>query len=508
MMSPSCIVPGLCCLVVALLVYHTTRLANRRRPPGPKGYPIVGSLFSIPSEKSWTIHDRWLEEYGDIVYYEILGQPILVLGSAKRTNDLFEKRSGVYSSRPRMPMINELMKFDNTFGTQKYGPRWKQLRRAFSEVFHPCVLPNYHPTITAQARKALARMVSTPKRWEDHICYLFSGAIIEMTYGIEIDDVDSPLVTNVQWVVNAVAESAVTVKYLVDIFPVLKYVPEWFPGTGFKKFAKEFIRMNELIKNEPFDRVLDATRGKGTPVKPCIATNIIERLSEQDSNSRPEEEEVARLITVQACLAGFETVISAARAFVLAMVIHPEIQKKAQEEIRNVVGVDRLPSFSDRNQLVYVNAVIAEVMRWHTIAPFALPHATTEDDVYEDYFIPKGTIVIGNTWSVMHDPCQFPEPEVFRPERWLTGRSSREILEMPIFGYGRRICPGRYLSMDMLYTFVSSMLAVCDIEAPKDEFRKLLTVVPEFTDMILSQPQKFDCVITCRADIDFSILDV
>lgn len=86
----------------------------------------------------------------------------------------------------------------------------------------------------------------------------FAGSVVEMTYGLEIENIHDPLVTNVQKVVEGVTMAAVTVKYLVDIFPVLQHVPDWVPGTGFKQFAKEFIRMNEKIKEEPFNRVVSA----------------------------------------------------------------------------------------------------------------------------------------------------------------------------------------------------------------------------------------------------------
>ncbi|KIJ96913.1 hypothetical protein K443DRAFT_106465 [Laccaria amethystina LaAM-08-1] len=78
-------------------------------PPGPMGYPVVGNLFEIPREKVWLLYDQWHQLYGDMVYYEMLGQPILILGSLKRTNDLFEKRSSNYSSRiQKLPMLLDL----------------------------------------------------------------------------------------------------------------------------------------------------------------------------------------------------------------------------------------------------------------------------------------------------------------------------------------------------------------------------------------------------------------
>ena len=100
------------------------------------------------------------------------------------------------------------------------------------------------------------------------------------------------------------------------------------------------------------------------------------------------------------------------------MVLHPEVQRKAQQEIHRVVGTDRLPSFDDREHLSYLAAVHKEVLRWHTVGPLGIwtrpfpiflstlliqaspgiPHCTTADDMYDGYFIPKGSLVISNIW--------------------------------------------------------------------------------------------------------------
>lgn len=80
------------------------------------------------------------------------------------------------------------------------------------------------------------------------------------------------------------------------------------------------------------------------------------------------------------------------------MAMHPDKQRMAQEELDRVVGKDRLPNFSDYDQLPYVRAIVKEVLRWHIVSPLGLPHVSLEDDVYEGYFIPAGTIVNTNMW--------------------------------------------------------------------------------------------------------------
>ena len=101
----------------------------------------------------------------------------------------------------------------------------------------------------------------------------------------------------------------------------------------------------------------------------------------------------------------------------LAMALHPEVQKKAQAEIDAVVGPNRFPDFHDRPSLPYINAVIKELSRWNLVVPLGrpfvtiiittiltssegVPHMSTMDDEYNGFYIPKGTIMLGNAWLV------------------------------------------------------------------------------------------------------------
>lgn len=80
------------------------------------------------------------------------------------------------------------------------------------------------------------------------------------------------------------------------------------------------------------------------------------------------------------------------------MTLFPEVRRKAQEELDQVIGTDRLPNISDRDRLPYVNAVVKEALRWHQVAPLGVAHCSTADDIVDGYYIPKGAIVVPNIW--------------------------------------------------------------------------------------------------------------
>jgi cytochrome P450 len=100
------------------------------------------------------------------------------------------------------------------------------------------------------------------------------------------------------------------------------------------------------------------------------------------------------------CTHRAEQTVSAMGTFILAMLLHPSIQARAQSEIDAVTGGagERLPTSDDRDKLPYVQALIKELFRWRPLAPVGLPHKLTKDDIYKGYLIPKGSVVLANIW--------------------------------------------------------------------------------------------------------------
>lgn len=90
--------------------------------------------------------------------------------------------------------------------------------------------------------------------------------------------------------------------------------------------------------------------------------------------------------------------VSALSCFYLAMALYPEVQKKAREELDRVLGPNKLPTFDDRDKLLYIEAIVKETLRWHPVAPMGIPHLCTEDDIYNGYLIPKGALILPNIW--------------------------------------------------------------------------------------------------------------
>ncbi|KAF8874943.1 cytochrome P450 [Infundibulicybe gibba] len=183
-------------------------------------------------------------------------------------------------------------------------------------------------------------------------------------------------------------------------------------------------------------------------------------------------------------------------------------------EKRSLIYSDRprMPMLNELIYLPYVNALIMELLRWHNSVPLGVAHMSTSDDEYDGYFIPKGSIILGNAWFILHNPEIYDQPSEFRPERFLKDGEidlSIQSAEVAAFGYGRRkpfdrkptgrICPGRHFADNSLYSLVSSVLSVFTISPAKDEHGNAIPIRLEVTSGFLSYPVHFDCEIKPRS---------
>ena len=131
--------------------------------------------------------------------------------------------------------------------------------------------------------------------------------------------------------------------------------------------------------------------------QPSVCVDLVKMQKEEGFS-----DDFAAYISGSILQAGSETTSSILVGFVQAMVIFPEVAKKAQEEIDRVCG-DRLPDLNDMRDLPYTRACMKESLRWMPLVPMGIPHATTQDDEYMGYRIPKNATIIMNNWYALID---------------------------------------------------------------------------------------------------------
>ncbi|KAL4267508.1 cytochrome P450 family protein [Pleurotus pulmonarius] len=436
-------------LTVLALLFSLVGLQRWRKPklplpPGPKGYPIVGNLFKRPTKNQWMKYLEWSKEFNsDVICFRVFGKPTIVLNSRKAINDLLLVRSSLYSDRPRSTMINELLE----------------------NFFH-------------------------------HISYSLSASAISIAYGLDVKPTHDPNIGRCEAAIGQLNNAALDGDYLVDTLPMLKYIPTWMPGAGFKAYAEKARPKTLDMFNTPFIEACDKIRD-GVAEQSIVSSGLARGGYSIDDHP---DQEVIRDVASITYAGGAETSHLALKTFVAAMLLYPDLHDRAQQELDAYVG-SQLPTFDDLPHMPYVHAIMLEVLRWQAVLPLAIAHRLTEADTYNGYYLPKGATVFANTWALLHDEEYYPDPDRFNPDRFLkNGKIDRKLCEaMPNFGYGRRICPGRNFAMDSLHISIASILTVFNIRKARDEHGQVIEPEIEYIPGYTRHIRPFKCNITPRS---------
>ncbi|KAI1791871.1 cytochrome P450 [Ganoderma leucocontextum] len=478
--------------LLVLFLYRRGHANARVYPPGPPRRLLVGNLGDIPSGGyEWESYREICKQCGsDVVYLTALGSKLLVLSSFEAARDLLDRKGAIYSSRPRFVMINELRGWDWSLILMPYGREFQTYRRTIQQEFqHSVVVASYRPIIVRESMALVRRLCHTPADLSKNIKQMAGAAIMMVAYGHQVTCAEDEFVALAEAVREHEAKNPGS--NLVDLIPVLKYVPAWFPGGGFKRAALYARKLAWDMRYVPFQAV-KAQFDSGT----CL-DSIVSRLLQADSRLEGvDKEEFAMNSGGFVYSAGADTTVAALLNFVLAMTLYPEVQRRAQKELDAIVGRDRLPTFEARAQLPYVTNVVKEALRWKAVAPLGVPHATTEDDTYRGMFIPKGTTVIANIFAMLHDEAVYRNPTEFVPERYEPSPEAPTGEPDPArvaFGFGRRICPGRFFAEESVWSTVALMLHVFDISNPANHPVKV-----EWSSGLVSLPSEFPCKLSVR----------
>ncbi|KAG2332106.1 hypothetical protein Bca52824_003286 [Brassica carinata] len=140
---------------------------------------------------------------------------------------------------------------------------------------------------------------------------------------------------------------------------------------------------------------------------------------------------------------------------------NPEVLKKARAEIDDKIGQERLVDEPDIVNLPYPQNIVSETFRLCPAAPLLVPRSPSEDLKTGGYDVPRGTIVLVNSWAIHRDPKLWDEPERFMPERF-ENKAAENTNKLMMFGNGRRTCPGAALGQRMVSLALGSLIQCFD----------------------------------------------
>ncbi|KAK8068750.1 hypothetical protein PG994_005366 [Apiospora phragmitis] len=356
-------------------------------------------------------------------------KPVIVLTSPETVKDLLDKRGHIYSSRP-VSYISDISSGGLHFAGMQYSDTWKMCHRVFANHLNTKASKRYYPYLELEKKQPLYSLLESPEDFRDHISRYAYSFTSQMVFGFRTPWSSDPnLVRLHECFAEWSALEGQTMTALADIYPVLQDLPDaLFPTrrqarASYKKQLVVFLKhwnitnirlMNKTIHNYFAQDLLQAQEKEGF------------------------SDELATFICGILLTAGSDTVAAELSAFVQAMLLFPQ---------------------EDTASLPYVHAYIKETCRWMPMPVMGIPHATTQDDEYKGYRIPKSAMVFLNVWGMHMDPIRHPKPREFDPSRYLHyHKSMRESMLSPdpterdhyIFGAGRRMCQGVDLAENSL----------------------------------------------------------
>ncbi|EPS35311.1 hypothetical protein H072_11345 [Dactylellina haptotyla CBS 200.50] len=487
--------------VVVAVLWIVKKITSKRQlplPPGPKGLPVFGNILDLPP-KGLPEWEHWAKHkalYGPMSSVTILGQTIVLIHDIDIAVEMLDKKSVKFSNRPSM-VFPKMCGYEHEMAILPYDRYHRQTRKlAAGQIGSTSSIARFHSLIDDQARRFLLYTLRKPYDLELNLQIQAASIILDMLFGYKVDpNGRDPLVVLANKFMAEFGEAIVAGAWLVDMIPWLRYLPDWVPGTGFKRIARDYTRTYEDTMNIPYNFAKEQKEKGIGEDRPSYISRLL------DTN--PDEDEIELIKNSAASLygGGADTTVAALGFFFLAMTLYPEVQLKAREEIDRVVG-NRLPTFEDRPNLPYVEAVVKETMRWIPIAPLCVPHTSDEEDEFRGYRIPKGSIVVPSIAFFAQDSNVYTQPDQFKPERFLGKLGPNELDPYSFaFGFGRRVCPGRRLADANMFLTIAQSLAVFEIKKLVDPKTGIeIDRVVGATPGLVSRPTTFHFDIKPRSD--------
>ncbi|KAI0691239.1 cytochrome P450 [Cerioporus squamosus] len=473
-------------LLLVLGAFLVSCLVRKRTPgplpPGPRGLPFVGSVLDIPLTYQWYHFSNWSQRWGDIMSFSMFGQSYVVLNSAKHAVDMLEKKSAIYSSRPRIPVAGDMIGWKDSMILQAGGHKMRETRKLLGLVMASTKrVERFHHLVEEETKQFLLNLRGRDDSLVREIQKLAGGIIVMIAYGYKSTGDEDVIIKTVDKAMEDFAIIFAPGAFLADVFPILTRVPSWFPGGAWRRRIPEYARTVHDTVELPF-RWVKAQMAAGTAL-PSFTSTLLE------GNVDPAREHLVKMAAMSLYAGQSKSrrgTVSSITSFFLAMSCFPEVQRKAQAELDAVVGHDRMPTIADRERLPYLNAVVLEILRWIPVAPMGFPHQLIEDDVHAGYFIPKGTLVMVNIWNLLHDPQTYADPMTFNPDRR---------------------CPGIFFAEASIFAACSMSLHLYTISKAVDEKGNVVEPHMEGSGTLISHPLPFKCKIAVRSDKAQALLD-
>uniref|UniRef100_A0A2N9J0S2 Cytochrome P450 n=1 Tax=Fagus sylvatica TaxID=28930 RepID=A0A2N9J0S2_FAGSY len=429
---------------------------NQNLPPSPfPTFPIIGHLYLLKNKPLHRTLIHISNKYGPILLLKLGSRPVLIISSPSAAEECLSKHDIVFANRPRILAGKHLGYNHTSLVWAPYGDHWRNLRKIASlEILSSHRLQTLSHIRAHEVGSLIRRLFRSHKDQPVDMKSVF----FELTLNVMMRMIAGKRYYGEE----EVAEEARKFREIVretfllgsltnmeDFLPLLR----WVGNGGMEKRLilvqkKRDSFMQSLIEEH---RRLGNSGGEKK-------TMIEVLLGKQESEPEYFTDEIIRGIMLALLTAGTDTSAGTMEWAMSLLLNNPKVLKKAQAEIDNLVGHDRLIDETDLTKLPYLHCIINETMRMYPAGPLLVPHESSEDCLVGGFHVPRGTILLVNMWAIQNDPKIWEEPTSFKPERFEGFEGVRDGFKLMPFGSGRRGCPGEGLAMRIVGLALGSLI--------------------------------------------------
>ncbi|XP_062186335.1 trimethyltridecatetraene synthase-like [Phragmites australis] len=456
-------------VVLSSVVWPRGRRKALKLPPGPRGWPVLGSLGALagalPPHRALA---ALAARHGPLMHLRFGSYHAVVASSADTARLVLKTHDLAFADRPRTS-AGEIFAY-GYLGIlyTPYGAYWRMARKiCATELFSARRVDSFE-RVRAQEMRALVRglfeCTGRAVTVREHLESATLRNILRITVGEKWSGCYGS------------ADGKAFRRTLDEAFAVtgaVSNVGEWVPWLGWldvQGWVRRMKRLHELY-DRFYEQILDEheERRRQAGASEFVASDLVDVLLQLAEEDRPESEARLTRNGVKAFIqdiitGGTETSAVTMEWAISELLRRPDAMAAATDELDRVVGHGRWVTEPDLHDLPYIDAVVKETMRLHPVGPLLAPHHAREDAVVAGYDVPAGTRVLVNVWAIARDPASWPDaPDAFRPERFLgSGSGAVDVrgahFELLPFGAGRRMCPAYNLAMKMVVAGVANLV--------------------------------------------------
>ncbi|XP_062113763.1 cytochrome P450 71AU50-like [Humulus lupulus] len=452
---------------------------KKNLPPGPKGYPLFGSLNLLGQHPHRDLQ-KLSQKYGPIMHIKLGIIPTIVVSSPKAAELFLKTHDLVFASRPPQEAFKHISWEQRNLVFAPYGSYWRDMRKMCTlELLSTLKINSFRD----MRRKEIGLLIEFVKNAaSDRTAVDLSAKITttnanmscEMVLGKKYSD-DELDPRGFKAIVQEGMHLAATPN-LGDYIPFLAPLDL----QGLTKRMKAVRKVFDAF----LDRIIDEhiqSKDKDDHEAKDFVDVMLKIMGSEQSEYNIERPNIKAII-LDMLVASLDTSSTAIEWVMSELIKHPTTMKKLQEELKIMVGMERMVEESDLEKLPYLDMVIKESMRLHPVAPLLIPHAAMEDCTVDGSHIPQNSRVIIDIWTIGRDPKCWNEPEKFIPERFLGSDidfKGRDFKFFP-FGSGRRGCPGMQLGLTVVRSMVAQLVHCFNWELPDGMVASELDMSEEF----------------------------